>query len=67
MTTTPREVRREAPATDPTNDPAAGPTATERPTGGGPPPAPEAEEVPELLGERSDFPVPFGEDPGTLD
>jgi hypothetical protein len=25
-----------------------------------------AEEAPELLGERSDYPIPFGEDPGTI-
>jgi hypothetical protein len=29
--------------------------------GGGELPIPEQEEVPELLGERSDYPVPFGE------
>ncbi len=43
---------------------------TEEPTSGagkwageaGPIPEPSAEEVPELLGERSDYPIPFGED-----
>jgi hypothetical protein len=30
---------------------------------GGAIPSPTAEEVPELLGERSDYPVPFGEEP----
>jgi hypothetical protein len=37
--------------------------ATDPPEGdGGRIPAPSPEEVPELLGERSDYPIPFGDE-----
>lgn len=41
----------------------AGTPAQDSGAGGGAVPSPTAEEVPELLGERSDYPVPFGEEP----
>jgi hypothetical protein len=59
-----RDAPREAPDAREREKAGAPPSPEEvvTPRGAGVVPEPELEEVPELLGERSDYPIPSGED-----
>jgi hypothetical protein len=66
--TTPRERARETPGAGREAEPTASPKPMAQPPTEPERRQPDPEEAPELLGERSDYPVQYGygEDPGNL-